>query len=97
VAAFAGLSTRRVSGATAGVTLPSSAMVCLIRCGWMYVPLLAIAVYPAAIWISVASTLCPTGIAPEPEALHSFGSSTRPEASPGSPSPVALPRPNFFW
>ena len=72
-------------------------MVSLTRCGWTYVPSLAMAAYAAAICSGVASTLCPIGTEPCDESLHSSGGSSRPVASPGSPSPVGWPSPNRFW
>ena len=60
-------------------------------------PSLAIAAYAAAICSGVTSTLCPIGIDPYDEPLQSSGGSTRPVASPGTPSPVASPSPNFCW
>ena len=96
-AAFCGLSTDRVTGAGAGVRLPSGPMTSLTRCGCTYVPSLAMAAYAAAICSGVASTLCPIGTDPYDEPLHSSAGSSRPAGLPGHPLAGGLTQPEPLW
>src|SRR4051794_7161761 len=67
VVAFCALSTGWVAAGGHAVTVPSGLITDLIRRGVMYVPLLAITVYAAAICSGVVETPSPIGIVPNAE------------------------------
>src|SRR5690606_29145271 len=92
-----GLSTRRVSDAVGARSLPSGATTACTSDGRFHVPSLAMTPYAAASCSAVAVVLWPIGTEPYDDPDHCSGGSSAPDASPGSPTPVASPRPNACW
>src|SRR3712207_4279880 len=96
VVAVWSLTTRTPSGRGSTCRLPSRSTVDLTIRGETRTPLLAIAWYIPAICSTVIDRPCPIGRLPNVEPDHDLRSGTDPELSPGRPTPVFWPRPNFL-
>ena len=93
VRADSGEMTRTASGAGIGVRTPSGPTVASTIRGGMRTPSLATAWYMPAICSAVTERPCPMGRLPKVEPDQVSRAGTRPGLSPGSPTPVRLPRP----
>jgi hypothetical protein len=95
VRAVSGETTRIPLGGFSSVRLPSGAMMALTIRGGIRIPSLATAWYMPVICSSVMESPCPMGRLEKVLPDHWSIGGTMPGLSPGSPTPVRCPRPNF--